>query len=82
MSVYQKGITMEMYYKTFRIHEDMKVREEIAGFNSLLKAIAKLFHKHAVSLEMIDLALAVIGEHLHAEYNGYGDAFENKEAKK
>ncbi|MBQ2768056.1 MAG: hypothetical protein IJF49_08295 [Clostridia bacterium] len=67
---------MEMYYKSVRIHEYTKMRDEIAGFNSLLKAIARLFHKHAVPLDSIDMALSVIGEHLHAEYNGYGDAFE------
>ena len=73
---------MEMYYKSVRIHEYAKMRDEIAGFNALLKSIAKIFHKHAVPLDQIDMVLSVVGEHLHAEYNGYGDAFECKEVRK
>ena len=69
---------MDVYTKTIWIADYIKSRDEIPGFNTLLKAIAKLFHKHNVPLERIDATLKVIEQYLHAEYNGYGDAFEKK----
>lgn len=72
----------DVYFKSLRVHEYIKYRDKIPGFNDLLKAIAKCFHKHAVDIDDIDMTLNVIGEYLHAEYNGLGDAFDTAKTAK
>lgn len=53
----------------------IRARESTNNFNRMLKSCAALFHKHEVPLDRIDAVLDVVKDYLHAEYNGYGDAF-------
>ena len=56
----------------------IRARENTNNFNKMLKSCATLFHRHDVPLERSDAVLDVVRDYLHAEYNGYGDAFEKK----
>lgn len=56
----------------------VRTRENTNNFNKMLKSCATLFHKHDVPIDRIDDVLKVVRDYLHAEYNGYGDAFEKK----
>jgi hypothetical protein len=56
----------------------IRARENTNNFNRMLKSCATLFHRHDVPIERIDAVLDVVKDYLHAEYNGYGDAFEKK----
>lgn len=66
---------MGLYIKDIDLGLYVRIREEVPNFNRMLKSAATLFHKHDVPLDRIDSVIAVLKDYLHAEYNGYGDAF-------
>ena len=63
------------YFPTVRIVDYRKFKEQIDDFDDMLKAAAALFHKHNIPMDKIDLVIETTRQHIHAEYNGYGDAF-------
>ncbi len=66
---------MNLYLKDIDLGSYVRVRDNTPNFNKMLKSCAALFHKHEVPLDRIDTVISVIKDYLHAEYNGYGDAF-------
>lgn len=66
----------QTYFPTVRIADYRKFKEQIEDFDELLKSAARLFHEHNVPLDKVDLVTETVRQHIHAEYNGYGDAFD------